>query len=136
MPAKPVVTGIKGEDDTGTTIRERSMLCIGLWNTNEKPVANLLLRLAAEHSLNVLVLLELRESWQEMLESLNATKTQWFWARGTCDRVSIFTKFSDTLIRKISESQTYTIRRIALPGLPDVLLAAVHLHSRLGQSEK
>jgi hypothetical protein len=113
-----------------------SMLRVALWNTAKKPIARILRKIVQEHDINVLILLERGETIVTLLEALGSdTDEPWFSPWGLCERVTVLTRFSDTFVSVLSEGQRYTLRRVALPGIPDLLLGAVHLNSRLHQNE-
>lgn len=67
-----------------------------------------------------------------LLDALNGDdEPQYFFAPGLCERIVIFTRFVDDLIPPVYESDKLTIRHLRLPGCPDILLAVVHLSSKL-----
>jgi hypothetical protein len=112
------------------------MLRIGLWNTNLRVLAPLLHEWATQHALNVLVLLECGVPLALLLETLNAQDDAlWFPTRGLCSRVTVLTRFPEAFIIAEAEGELHTIRRVKLPGIPEILLCGVHLHSRLRMDE-
>jgi hypothetical protein len=102
------------------------MLRIGLWNMNARASAALVRDLATQHALNVLVLLECAVPFAELLETLNnQDEAFWFLTPGLCSRVTILTRFPEAFIHAEAEGDLHTIRRIELPGLPELLLCGV-----------
>jgi hypothetical protein len=114
-----------------------SMLRVGMWNTGRKLVAELLAEVVVERRLNMLVLIERADPLTALLEILGKkTGTPWFLPWSACDRITILTHFPDPFVGVVVESNKFTIRRIYLPGLPDLLFVCAHLRSRLRQSER
>ncbi len=113
------------------------MLRTVLWNTNRQPVAPLCQKLASDTGANILILLEAAESVAAFLDQLNSDgQGRWHHSPGNCERVTIFTAFSPNFVHLEEEGPHFTMRRIALPRNSDILLVAVHLRSKLHQSEK
>lgn len=114
-----------------------SMLRVGLWNTGRKNVASLLAQVADDHRLNMLVLLERADSLTTLLETLGEiTDSPWSCPWSVCKRITLLTRFPGSFVDAVTESDRYTLRRIRLPGLPELLFAGAHLPSRLRQSER
>ena len=113
------------------------MLRVGLWNTRGKPVSHLLAAMARERDLNVLVLLENRNSDQALLAALNSgADGLWYLTWGACPRITILTRFSDEFVKPRIESETHSLRTVKLPGLPEIVIAVAHLRSRAWQAER
>jgi hypothetical protein len=53
-----------------------------------------------------------------------------------CERIVIYTRFSQEFIQKKFDSTRLTIRRLLLPGSEEILLAAVHQPSKLYWSDQ
>jgi hypothetical protein len=115
----------------------QSMLRVAFWNTARKPISLVLKKIVKVYNLNVLVLLERGETIPTLLDALGEGASQpWFSTWGICSRVTVLTQFSDAFIRAEAEGERFSLRKIALPGLPDLILGAVHLRSRLHQTER
>jgi hypothetical protein len=111
------------------------LLSAALWNTNRKPVVELVAKLANLHSLNLLVLLEICGSLADYLDALSEqTGLKWFFPWSNCDRVTILTTFPDQFVDAVNEGPHHTIRHIALPGIASFLLVGAHLKSQMHQS--
>jgi len=71
-----------------------------------------------------------------MLDALNSFgKAEFQFPSSQCKRVSVFTRFSRKFLQPKHEDERTSIRRLRLPSRPEVLLAAVHLPSKLFWSE-
>jgi len=101
------------------------------WNINGKSLDSVIADLAVSHDIDVLLLAECALPPHKMLQTLNRGGDLGF--RSTfseCERVAIYTRFSDDFIVPRSESGGFTIRRLRLPARTEILLAAVHLPSK------
>ena len=58
-----------------------------------------------------------------------------YFPRSNCRSISIYTRFSDASIQASHESDRITIRRLTLPARTGILLAGVHMPSKLYWSE-
>jgi hypothetical protein len=115
----------------------QTMLRVVFWNTGGKASADLIAEVVASQEANVVVLAECNQPIAQILDALAAeSKSLWWRPWALCKRLTILTRFSDTFTRAEHESERTSIRSIRLPGLPDVMLAAAHLESRLWQSEQ
>jgi hypothetical protein len=102
------------------------------WNINRKPLAGLVADLAEIHRIDVIILAECAVDVAAMLPILNRTSPGAFHSTvSECKRIVIFTRFSRDFILPVFESERVSIRSIALPARSPVLLAAVHLTSKL-----
>jgi endonuclease/exonuclease/phosphatase (EEP) superfamily protein YafD len=103
-----------------------------LWNLKGKDLSTELDELTRQHRPDVLILLESQATDGKILAALNSTHgSAYHLPRTLCRSVRIYTSFPRRFITPLSESHRYTIRRIALPLKPEILLVAVHLPSRL-----
>ena len=101
------------------------------WNTNKKPIDNLISELAFQQNADVIMLAEFEGNPVKLLPVLNKDGFQYFLNESLCDKIRVFSKFRDELFPKFAESHRYTIRHLRLPGLEDVLLAVVHFPSKI-----
>jgi hypothetical protein len=107
------------------------------WNINRQPVASLIAELATLHQVDVVVLAESATSKAEMLMVLNRdTANRFRYAPGLSRRITMFTRFSRRFLRPRFESDYLSIRALELPGRDAVLVAAVHLSSKLWRSNE
>ncbi|MFN0124353.1 MAG: endonuclease/exonuclease/phosphatase family protein [Blastocatellia bacterium] len=102
------------------------------WNINKRPLEQLVADLVSEHQVDVLILAECIIPVGRMLETLNPGTTSEFHATySECEKIQIYTRFSGRFIEPLFESGRFTIRRIRLPLRTEILVAAVHLPSKL-----
>jgi hypothetical protein len=70
-----------------------------------------------------------------MLRMLNIGRRGGFhFPHSFCKRLTVFTRFARQFLKAVFESDRTSIRRLSLPARPDLLLAMVHLPSKLHQS--
>lgn len=107
------------------------------WNLNKKPLADAVLQIVKQHSVDVIILTETQSiNLYTLLEHLNQKRSEYHFAASKCERIKIFTRFSESFIGSIYDSSsTTTIRHIKLPARTDILLVALHLQSKLHQSD-
>lgn len=105
------------------------------WNINRKPLADKVHLLVELHRVDVLMLAESPQSAGEMLASLNRNGGAWEFAAPIISmgraRIQIYTRVGRWHIRELVALPHSTIRELQLPNLPSILLAAVHLPSKL-----
>ena len=112
------------------------MLTFLFWNVNRKPLQNLIAALVEEHRVDVLILAETEIPDVGMLRALNpGGDPEFHLPPSFCPSIKIFTRFPREFLEQVSEGNRYSIRRLVLPGRQEVLLAAVHLPSKLRWSE-
>jgi hypothetical protein len=110
------------------------MLTFLFWNLRNNPIQDLVARLAQRHDVDVLILAECSISPVAMLPALNAKSGQWFLPYSNSERITVYTKFDPKFMVPVFEDDEglrTSIRNIVLPGLPELLLVAVHLSSKL-----
>jgi hypothetical protein len=107
------------------------------WNVGKRNLSQLVVNLVLRHEIDVVILAEFADPPAEMLWRLNKATTQLFdYAISTgCEKIHIFTKFSRRFCPPIYETDRLTIRHLRLPGLTDILVAAVHFPSKLNWNE-
>ncbi len=101
------------------------------WNLYKKDLRQNLRRLAVRHEVDVFVFAEC-DSVAAVLQGLNPENqvADYSYAEGnTAHRIQIFTRFPEAFFRTVREESRYTVRKISLPGKPEILLAAAHLLS-------
>jgi hypothetical protein len=106
------------------------------WNVGRKPLAGLVADLAEEHSIDVLVLAECGIEPATLLPILNRTSAAFHFPRSLVEKIAIYTKFSPEFLQPAFESERFSIRRLVLPARAPILLAAVHLPSKLHWSSE
>jgi endonuclease/exonuclease/phosphatase family metal-dependent hydrolase len=107
------------------------MVTFLFWNIRKRPLQNLILALAKDNQVDVIMLAECHLPEQVLLETLNKDNAEYHFAYGECPAVRVFTRFnSDFLVRRY-ESERVSLRYLTLPACIEVLLAIVHLPSKL-----
>ncbi len=103
------------------------------WNLNQNAEAMpLVSRIAVSHGVDIVILSELPVSVDEAVRQLNdGTGARFRHAAPSNLRVNIFGTFDAGSIRPIHDEDKLAIREITLPGNNPILIAAVHLSSKL-----
>jgi len=111
------------------------------WNLKELPLQKLVAQCAAEHQANVIVLTECDISPRLMIDELTAAGLSGFnfphSPAGETGDIRIFVQFPKSTLRYVydDENNHVTIRRLMLRGSTALLLAAVHLQSKMDWSD-
>jgi hypothetical protein len=108
------------------------------WNLNKKPLENTIVRLAAVHDVDVLMFAECGISPATLLTTLNTEgASDYHYAPcRECTKIHLYTRFSDRLLPILLETDRLTIRRMTLPNSPEILLAVVHVISKVHYSRE
>ncbi|NEQ95682.1 MAG: endonuclease/exonuclease/phosphatase family protein [Cyanothece sp. SIO2G6] len=106
------------------------------WNLNRKVLRDEVSYLAHRHDVDILILAEDNVSSLFRLSVLNAHSPTYFATSTACERISIYTTFSDRFISLRHESPYYTFREIHLPALLPFLLVAIHWKSLMWRSKE
>jgi hypothetical protein len=114
---------------TGSRLPSTSFL---FWNINRKPLAAVVAELANEHRAHVVVLAESNASPSALLGALNPVgRSDFHFPAGSNKYLTIFTRFPRECLQPVYETGRISIRRLSLPGRSEILIAAVHLASKL-----
>jgi endonuclease/exonuclease/phosphatase (EEP) superfamily protein YafD len=106
------------------------------WNINGKPLADLVADLAHAHGVEVIILAECKTTIRDLLIALNQQPTAGFhFCAGLSSAITFFSGFSSAFLTPVFESERVSIRRSTLPARSELLLAAVHLPSKLYWSD-
>jgi hypothetical protein len=109
------------------------------WNTNRRNIAAQVASLARELKSDVIILAECEMEPSEILLNLNSPNsvdTYFFTDTPNPEsRIHIFSKNSPQFIQPVLDQPRMTIRRLQTPLHSEILLAAVHLPSRLHYSD-
>jgi len=106
------------------------------WNLNRKSLEAEIGTLVQAYQVDILVLSEFAAGPVSLLERLNSgPRPEFHYASGLCERIRIFTRFSSDFLRPTFENESISIRRLRMPARLEILLVAVHLQSKLFQSE-
>ena len=114
------------------------------WNMQRKALSETLFRLVQRHEVDVLMLAECGLAPGAVLELLNRESEHYYFSEtagivGTHrEKIHIFTRFSAELLqRRLDYSGwRWTIRQLFLPDLPDILIVAVHLPSKVNWDDR
>jgi hypothetical protein len=102
------------------------------WNLNRKPMATRVAKIAASRDVDVVILAESLIKPAEMFVELRKATTRKFALPFTqCEKIAIYTRFPERFLKVEAEADRFTIRKLSLPGLEEILLAAAHLPSKL-----
>lgn len=94
-------------------------------------------RLVRDFNIDVLMLAENTLGVADVLCELNTSEAADFhYNSGLCERIDIFSKFTQAQIKPQFESKHITIRHLKPPATCDLLLVVVHLSSKLHQSNE
>ena len=104
------------------------------WNLNSKQLRREVHALAIDHMVDLLVLAEDCVPSTIRLSDLNKKDARFFITPSVCERISIFSAFSDSFIRARRESKYYSLREIRLPAHEPFLLMALHWKSLMWRS--
>lgn len=111
------------------------MLTFLFWNLANAPLASSVARLAKRHHVDILILAECSIDQLHLTRILNANRTdrRTYAMAGysVCDRVRVVSRFNQRYWRTLSESVHYSLRSLAVPARPELVIGAVHLPSKL-----
>jgi hypothetical protein len=107
------------------------------WNINRKPVADVVAELAENYRIDVVMLAESVIAKRRLLATLNSAAGNGFHlSTGVSKGITVLTRFSREFLRPVFESDHISISRVKLPARLELLLAAVHLPSKLHWSDE
>lgn len=113
------------------------MITFLFWNMKQTNRLDILSRLVREFNIDVLMLAENTLGVADVLIELNKSKAADFhYNTGLCERIDIFSKFTQAQIKPQFESKHITIRHLKPPTTCDLLLVVAHLSSKLHQSSE
>ncbi len=116
------------------------MITFLCWNLNRKPIQHRVAELARSRGVDVLILLECAAQVGDLLGALNEGRGDIFHyapnrAEGPLESIKIFTKFTPEFLEPLEDGGRHTIRHLRLPACTEIVLAALHLPSKLHSSE-
>jgi exonuclease III len=104
------------------------------WNINKKPLANEIKSLCDCHGIDILILAENQMQDKDILPILNQNTNRFFIAPSHSHKISFYTRFhSFELVH--DDNYWGSIRKITHPIGIEFLLVAVHVSSKLHQSD-
>lgn len=107
------------------------------WNLRRNRIHENIARLADQHQIDVIILAECDISPATLLKALNPLGTaNYFYAPLIgCEKLEFYTKFSSEYLRPLEETDRLSIRHLNLPGIVDVLVAAIHFNDKRNWSD-
>lgn len=108
------------------------MVNILFWNVNCRPLEDLLAAAVKLHDLDLLILAENTMPTSSVLQMLNQARPGYNtrpWS--ICSKITVFTRFHVSFLEPTEESDRVLICRLKLPVRPEVLIAMVHLPSKI-----
>jgi hypothetical protein len=106
------------------------------WNLNKRDIPGFVRHLAWDEGVDVLILAECTMRPERVLEHLNEERADYQFAWSNSDHLVFFTRFDWRLLKPLAESNRMSIRRLSLSGQQPILVAAVHMPSKMGFSEE
>lgn len=105
------------------------------WNVKKNPVGAILSKIVEGHSVDVVILAECRDPGAILSDLNDATGNQFHLPVSPRCRVVIYTRFLREHIETAHSEDFFTVRLISLPGTSPILLAALHLPSKLHKTD-
>lgn len=113
------------------------MITFLFWNLNKKSLEGRVARLAEKHEVDIVILAECSIPPQSMIDALHQrTGRRFNLPFSACEKIVIYTGFPKGFLKAKREGERFTIRKLALPGLDDVLIVATHFPSKLFWSKE
>jgi endonuclease/exonuclease/phosphatase (EEP) superfamily protein YafD len=112
------------------------MITFLFWNVGAAPRQAQIARLAVNFDADVVLLAEVADEPINLLQALNKESVAYSYAPGIGNtKIHVFARFSNEFVAPVFETDRLTVRRLALPGIEEVLLAVVHFPSKLHWSD-
>ena len=105
------------------------------WNVKKNPIGPILLKIVQEHSVEIVILAECSDPDAILVDLNSEAKYPFHLTDSQGTRVVIYTSFSPEFINTTHSDKFFTIRHISLPLKKELLLAAMHLESKLHRSD-
>lgn len=107
------------------------MVTFLFWNLNQKSLKGSVAKLAEKYEVDIIILAECSITPQSMVDALHRRTGRRFSSPfSTCEKIVIYTGFPENFLGAHWESKRSTIRRLALPGLDEILIVANHFPSK------
>ena len=101
------------------------------WNVNNNPVGPILSKIVEQHDVEVVILAECLDTAAILIDLNATTKNLFHLTDSQRTRVVVYTRFPMQYIKTAHSDKFLTIRHILLPQRREILLAAMHLESKL-----
>jgi exonuclease III len=105
------------------------------WNVKKKPVGPLLSRIVEAHIVDVVILAECHDAGVVLSDLNRASGNQFHLPVSPQCRVVIYTRFLRKYVETAHSEDFFTVRLISLPETKPILLAALHLPSKLHKTD-
>jgi hypothetical protein len=113
------------------------MITFLFWNLNHKLLDDHVARLASRHEVDIIILAECAIPERVIIDAL-------YWQTGRrfhlpfsmCEKIRIFTGFPKRFLKARCERERFTIRRLGLPEIDEILIVATHFPSKLFWSKE
>ncbi len=101
------------------------------WNLNRKPLEKVIANLAVKHSIDIIMLAECAIPSGKLLTVLNQnSEFKHHLPENERHKLVIYTRFRREYLGTKKTHPRFTMRRLRLPGLPEVLLVVAHSPSK------
>ncbi len=108
------------------------MVTFLFWNLNQKSLGGRIAKLVEKYEVDIVILAECSIPPQLMVDALHRqTGRQFNLPPSACEKIVIYTEFPEGFLGARQEGNRFTIRRLALPGLDEILIVATHFPSKL-----
>lgn len=101
------------------------------WNVNKNPVGPILSKIVKQHDVEIVILAECLDEGTILVDLNAVAKNPFHLTDSKVTRVVIYTQFPAQYIKTMQSDRFVTIRHIFLPQRREILLAAMHLESKL-----
>lgn len=116
-------------------VNHPQMVTFLFWNLKKNRRLDAIDRLVKLHQVDMVMLAESSLSIDAVLRRLNSTgHSDFHFNSGNCERIAIYSRFPGRCVHPVHETERVTIRRVSFSPAREILLAAVHLHSKLHRS--
>src|SRR6266542_6424130 len=107
------------------------MITCLFWKLNQKSLEGRVARLAEKHEVDIVILAECSISSQSMIDALHRrTGRRFNLTSSACEKIVIYTEFPESFLDPQQEGNRFTIRRLALPEMDEILIVATHFPSK------
>lgn len=112
------------------------MINILFWNLNKKKLGKAISEMVREYDIHIAIFAECEIPITEFLVLLNSDVDELYRYCPSigCDKITLFTRFNDKLIKPFKETGRMSIRNLTLPGSDDILLGMLHFPSKVHYS--
>lgn len=110
------------------------MKCL-FWNANRNNINDAILQLALENQINVLAIAEYNDDITELKKLFISHKLNYHYVVNLGSRVTIFTSYPPSNIKRIIDKKHYTLLQIRHFSFGSILFGFVHLFSKMMKNE-